>query len=127
MRRYLVPVMALLLTSSLVAWKSAGNEEPTDVSMISLIATPERYEGKLVRVRGYMHLEFEGDGLYLHRDDEKYALYNNGVWVGPFTSPPPKNANNKYVLIEGRFSGKDKGHMGLWSGAIRDVTRCDPR
>ena len=28
------------------------------------------------------------------------------------------------LLLEGTFSAKETGHMGLWSGSIRNITRC---
>ena len=34
--------------------------------------------------------------------------------------------NERYALIEGRFVAKKKGHMGLWSGSIEEVTRMEP-
>jgi hypothetical protein len=32
--------------------------------------------------------------------------------------------DQKYVLVEGTFDAKMKGHMGLWSGSIQKITRC---
>jgi hypothetical protein len=37
--------------------------------MIQLIANPQAWDGKHVRVIGFLRLEFEGDALYLHRED----------------------------------------------------------
>ncbi len=38
-----------------------------NTSLIRLIATPEKYDGKTIQVIGYLHLEFEGDAIYLIR------------------------------------------------------------
>jgi hypothetical protein len=94
--------------------------------MIQLIATPERFEGKTVRVIGYLHLEFEGNGLYTHQDDFVHALHRNGVWINIGKCGQPANAsiNDNYVLVEGRFTGQANGHMGLWSGSLSEVSRC---
>src|SRR6266850_7297599 len=35
------------------------------VSLLELVARPELFDGKRVRVTGYVHLEFEGNALYL--------------------------------------------------------------
>ena len=105
---------------------SNDNSEPADVSMYQLVSTPERFDGKRVRVIGYLHLEFEGNGLYAQQEDFAYHLYKNGVWISisdcRYANNPP--INDAYVLIEARFNGKDKGHMDLWSGSLSDVTRC---
>ena len=37
-------------------------EDPADVSLIQLIANPQMFDGKLVRVIGFLRLEFEGNG-----------------------------------------------------------------
>ncbi len=41
------------------------------ISLINLIATPERYHGKWVRVQGVANFEFEGNALFLHKEDYK--------------------------------------------------------
>ena len=49
--------------------------------MVQLLATPEKFDGKLVRVFGFLRLEFEGDALYFHREDDVQGLTRNGIWV----------------------------------------------
>ena len=92
---------------------------------MELIANPRTFDGLRVRVTGYLHLEFEGNGIYLHQDDHTHGLYRNGLWVDFARNPPrPPACNRSYALIEGVFDAGDTGHMGLWSGAIHDVGRC---
>lgn len=97
-----------------------------DVSIIQLIANPSEYHGKKVRVIGVGNLEFEGDGLYLSKDDLKYGT-NNSLWlVLSLDATPYEDAmeyNGKYVLVEGTFDMNNKGHFGMWLGAIVDITR----
>ena len=123
MRAIVITVTALtvlVLTSSLPA------AEPTDVGMIQLLAQPEKYHGKFIRVQGFLRLEFEGNALYLHREDYAHGLTNNGVWVDMLLSPEHMKLNMHYVLIEGVFNAKDRGHLGLWSGTIEKITRAIP-
>jgi hypothetical protein len=54
---------------------------PKDVSMVQLLAAPEKFHGKLVGVFGFLRLEFEGDALYLHREDDTQGVTRNVVWV----------------------------------------------
>ena len=99
----------------------------TDASIVQLIARPEAYDGKFVRLMGYVHWEFEGNGVYLHEDDWKHHLYRNGLWVEPKSGLPEQlNCQDQYVIIEGTFRAADHGHLGMWSGAIMDIVRCDP-
>jgi hypothetical protein len=97
------------------------------VSMIKLIANPEKYDGKRIQVIGYLNLEFEGDALYLHQTDFLESITKNGLWVD-LDQLKFKNSsacNKKYVIIEGVFDAAHMGHMSLWSGILKDITRLD--
>jgi hypothetical protein len=99
--------------------------EVTDVSLIQLVATPERFHGKFVRVIGHVRLEFEGNAIYLHHDDLKYGLTKNGLWLD-VTDQIRKERDkytDKYVLVEGTFNSQNHGHMGMNSGAIESIKR----
>lgn len=126
MARYLI-VAALLLTA-LPAFTLGGRaaEMAENVSMVQLIATPEKFDGKFVRVIGFLTLEFEGDALYLHREDLVQGL-DNCVWVHrtDVMERDRKTLNRHYVVIEGVFDAQDHGHMGMFGGAIKDITRIE--
>jgi hypothetical protein len=96
------------------------------ISIVRLIATPEKYHNKQIQVEGYLNLEFEGDAIYLHEEDYKKGLTRNGFWVS-FSNKLDKKAipklNKGYVLIEGTFDMNSRGHMGLFGGEIRNITR----
>src|SRR5258708_16688216 len=55
-------------------------------ALVELIARPELYDGKRVRVIGFVNFEFEGNGLYVSREDWQRSINRNGVWV----DPPPR-------------------------------------
>ncbi|QDU20245.1 hypothetical protein [Urbifossiella limnaea] len=101
-----------------------------DVSLIRLIANPDAFDGKRVRVHGFVRVEHEGTSVYLHREDYVRALSRNGLWLAASDVAVPGSreaaVNNRYALIEGRFSAKMTGHRGMWSGAIQDITRMEP-
>ncbi len=102
-------------------------EEPTNVTMVQLIANPDEFNGKLIRVIGFLRLEFEGNVLYLHREDYENAILGDGIWVDvtPEMMKQDKSLNTKYVLLEGIFSSSDHGHMGAWRGTITKIRRAD--
>jgi hypothetical protein len=116
-------ILAFLMYMGLPSGASAA--EPINVSMIQLIADPQRFDGQNIRVIGFMRLEFEGNAVYLHREDYERAVLQNGVWI-ELTDPQIKTSaklNNGYVIIEGTFSAKERGHLGIWSGSIQKVSR----
>jgi hypothetical protein len=101
--------------------------EPMDVSIIHLIATPERYHGKLVRLVGFVHIEFEGNAIYLHREDFDRLLTRNALWLSitPDIDKQADKYNDRYVLVEGTFNAENKGHFERCSGSIENIKRLD--
>ena len=101
-------------------------QEPTDVTLVRLIANPEKFDGKLIRVIGFLRLEFEGNVLYLHREDYENAILGDGIWVDatPAMMKETATLNMNYVLLEGIFSAGNRGHMGMWSGTIKEIRRA---
>ena len=118
-------VLAWFIAALLVPSMKA--QEPTDVTLVQLIANPDRVDGKLIRVIGFLRLEFEGDVLYLHREDYENEILGNGIWVSvtPAIAKQKATLNMNYVLLEGVFSSGDRGHMGMWSGAIKQIRRAE--
>jgi hypothetical protein len=101
--------------------------EPLDVSLVQLIANPKDYDGKVVRLIGFMKLEFEGNAIYLHEDDYKHNVCKNGLWIDATDEMERRRAelDEKYVLLEETFNAKMTGHMRGWSGSIQNITRCE--
>jgi len=119
-------VLVCIVTFLLVAPIQA--QEPTDVTLIQLIANPEKFDRRLIRVIGFLRLEFEGNVLYLHREDYENAILGDGIWVDvtPAITKQSAKLNMNYVLLEGVFSSRDRGHMGMWSGTINQIRRAEP-
>jgi len=100
-----------------------------NVSLVKLIANPDKYDGKRIQVIGYLNLEFEGTAIYLHKEDYLKSIYENSIWVN-FSDKltrkiNPKNWNKKYVLVIGTFSAKNTGHMGMFGGTLDNIVRLD--
>ncbi|HYJ05111.1 MAG TPA: hypothetical protein VEX43_08255 [Chthoniobacterales bacterium] len=128
MSRYMIAAALAVAALSTITRGGRAAELAEDVSMVQLIATPEKFDGKFIRVSGFLNLEFEGDSLYLHRDDLFQGLVRNGVWVDRTEAMERerKKLNKHYVMIEGIFSAQHHGHMGLFGGAITNITRVEP-
>lgn len=105
-------------------------QQPLSLSLLQLIATPHAFDGSYVRVYGFVRIEHEGTAIYVHREDWEHMLTKNGLWLvaNDVTPEGSKEAmvNNRYALIEGRFSAQRNGHGGLWSGSIEEITRMIP-
>ena len=98
--------------------------EPFEVSIIQLLANPEKYDGKSVILIGYARIEFEGDSIYLQSEDAKNWLVFNALWLNiPKEIREQRDKyNDKYVVISGKFNAKNHGHMNLFKGgAIENI------
>jgi hypothetical protein len=97
---------------------------PELVSMIKLIASPKSYDGKQVMVTGVPRIQFEGQALYLHKEDYDAGLAPNALWL---TVPREKYAEwksleGRYVRVVGTFRAAEKGHLSAYSGGLREIT-----
>ncbi len=76
--------MLLIFSSVSPSWAKIRthheNEFITD-SLISIIANPERYDGKKIQVNGFLHLEYEDYGLYLSKEDADFLRMENSLQV----------------------------------------------
>src|SRR5262249_1764153 len=59
----------------------SARRQPLSVSLLQLIATPADFDGKYVRVHGFVRIEHEGTAIYLHREDAEHMLTKNGLWL----------------------------------------------
>lgn len=103
------------------------NQSALDISLIQLVASPEKSTGKVVRTIGFLHVEFEGNAIYVHREDYEKRLSKNSLWIdaSPEMMTEMKKMSDHYVLIEGVFAPGDRGHMDMNSGAIVKITRAE--
>ncbi|QEL15524.1 hypothetical protein [Limnoglobus roseus] len=101
-------------------------DEPLDVSLVRLIADPERFRGRLVRVIGYLVFEFEGNALYLHGDDALFSISANALAVEATQDMRERRTSlGGYALLEAAFDPDVTGHRGVFSsGGLVRVRRC---
>jgi len=138
MRRSVLNISVVLLLalacSKATPQKSGYNPKPgydatvQDVSILQLIANPQAYDGNRVRFIGFLRIEFEGDAIYLHREDFEYAITQNAVWIDiprEMTKQEKQLVNMQYVVCAGLFQGSKHGHMGMFSGEVTDVIRLE--
>ena len=117
-----------LIESGYSETPNSANQYAKDVTMIQLIATPEKYDGQLVRVIGVGNLEFEGNCISLSKEDLKYGV-GHSIWIElgekAISYEEAKKFNGEYVIVEGIFDKDDCGHMDMFCGSIKNVSRYD--
>jgi hypothetical protein len=105
----------------------SARTDPVEVSLVRLIADPERYRGRLVRVIGYLEFAFEGNALYIHGDDALFSISANAVAVDATRDMyGSRKALSGYALLEAVFDPDSTGHRGVFSsGGLVCVQRCE--
>ena len=106
--------------------EGAGSSDPVAVSLLELIATPERFKGRWVRLMGFAVLEFEGNAVYLHEEDYLHSLTRNALWLDDRDIALAQPNGPGYAIIEGQFDPDVHGHLDLFSGGLVHVQRLSP-
>lgn len=131
----LVWILLLISPSTAESQKIHGyfpqpGPDPTvqDVSIIQLIAQPDKFHGKRVRFIGFLRIEFEGTAIYLHREDFDHDIPLDALWVdipSEMTKKQQAEVNMRYVICVGVFRADIHGHMGMFSGEVTNVQRLE--
>ncbi|MFN4287980.1 MAG: hypothetical protein ACK4E3_05740 [Brevundimonas sp.] len=122
-------VASLMLLLVLGGWASAApqstdDQPPPVVGVANLLESAHHYAGRSVTVHGFVVWEYEGNAIYASEDDYRSQRYERGVWVDrpPLTESEVGASSGKLGYVTGRFDPHGRGHLGLWGGAITEVT-----
>lgn len=110
----------------------AGNGDYERVSIIRLIATPEKYHNKKVYIIGWAYIGIENLSVCLSKES---LTSKNCLWLDINHNVNSKfgklsydekfllleSFNNKKIVVRGVFDANDTGHLGGWSGGIKEI------
>jgi hypothetical protein len=125
-------LITLLFASLLLCGSVRSDKEPPlTISMIQLLANPERFDRKSVTVWGFLLMESQPQhspdaSLFLHKEDADNFL-GNAVPVQP-TERMVRDAekiDRMYVILTGTVRVSRAGNGGSTFGIV-DIQRCDP-
>lgn len=117
-RRYTFAALALAAAIAAIAmFVSSDNESPQSVSLIELIANPERFDGKKVITEGYFVYGLENQALYLSELDQKNFSAMNKILWSPVDARVPRSlfldSHCRYVMIWGTFVARSTGDTAI--------------
>jgi hypothetical protein len=128
MRRFL-RLISIGLVFLLTAPHFLAQDRPMGVSLVQLIATPEKFDGKTVTVRGYL-VSVGGRGdigahfLYLNREDAENMLGNAVVVVASDQMRrDEEKVNRMYVTLVGT-SHAVLSSNGSSATTIKEIQSC---
>ena len=121
-------VMLFAVVAASIAAPPKSRTETANVSLISLIANPTKYDGKYIRILGVAY--FDGphyiNAIYLTREDKRKANSSNSIFVEFAPSIGNEDRlNDKFVLAQGIFRASYHGHAGVFPSSITDVDRVE--
>lgn len=130
--RYKVSLRAVGLAVSLLVALGVGGvvlgarrrSKPVVIGMIPLLATPQKYDGKVIRTWGFLNLRFESNTLWLHREDLRNALLKDSFSLELTQKQREqfKSVNHTYVEVQGVMHSKGPAGPSLESGTISNIT-----
>jgi hypothetical protein len=99
------------------------------VSIVTLLAMPASSSAKQVQVSGFLVLDFEGQALYLHKEDYQEGLSLNSIYVSltPAQQQQYKSLDKTYVTIEASFQKRRKSE-DIFTGVlfhVREIRRIN--
>jgi hypothetical protein len=115
MRRLsLVVATVVALQFSADASLAASDQTPPPVvSMITLLASKEKYDGKPVQVSAFLSVTFEDNALYFDENAYVHQFTENALWI---EYDDADRRHPGYVI--GVFKANGCGHLCLYGGAI---------
>lgn len=102
-------------------------ESPVYVSMVKVIANPEKFDQRVVSLVGFLRVEAEGTALYFSAEDYQHGVSENALHV-QLTDQIRKDVEKldmNYVRLEGAFDARHLGNLPFPSGEITRLSRCD--
>jgi len=125
--QYPLKLAVIIFTTLLLvipATRPAEDRNYVEVSLISLIANPEKFDGEYVLIKGVAYLDHHYSlyAVYLTREDKRAANDKNAIYLilAPSLGKVDQ-LNDKYVMTRGLFSARDKGQSGSFSGSLAEV------
>jgi hypothetical protein len=88
-----------------------------EATLGELLAVPDKFHGKPVRVRGFVTLTFEGNTIC-----ESNTPAAGCPWLQVSGVQDP-GFRKGWAEVEGTFDGEDRGHLGCCSGAVVRLSR----
>ena len=127
-RMALVP--GVLPSMAVYSAPAAQHDETTfeTATVMQLLAEPDRWHQKRVRVRGTLSLKFEGSSisdnhqrLWLDLFREPYTGESVKREWGQIARWQKQGLEGKRVVVLGIFDKNEKGHLGMWSGGLKQI------
>ena len=115
----------LIMNYSSALSKEGEKGETLCVSIMNLIATPEKYYGRTVTISGFALLtDDDTRGVYLSKEDAKHLIFNNAVYLNDLKGKNPikkPKKGQRYILVSGTFEKYDMQNNRSFAGKLTNI------
>lgn len=127
-------VIIVFFYISIVGCKSPSNQSVplnnlNDTSIISVIANPNAFHKKIIKVKGYFTMETEGQAIYFSKNDYEKAIFKNALYLyisyDSMKQMGIEQPYKGYVEIEGTFNKNSLGSYNFYSGGIENIVKIN--
>lgn len=116
---------AVVVTCLFCACALNGQESqlPIQLSLIRIIANPDKFDSRLITVQGFLSMSREGDLLYIDESASENMISQDAIWVRRTEQMGKDHAklNKTYVTVTGTFRADFKEQLGNPIGGIPNV------
>ncbi len=105
-----------------------STEKPIKVSLRKLYNNPDKYNGKVISVTGFMIIEFERTAIYDIKNRNRKNKTNLKYWLIMSKKDIHKlegECTHKYATVIGQFNRNIKGHFGMFNGSIMNIRNIE--
>ena len=101
--------------------------QPYEASLVEVLVNPKKLTGKRVTVTGFYHHEIESSAVYLSKDDAKFGVIRNAVWLGEVKSVDQDRLfaelNDVFIEVSGivRHEADGVGHLRMFNVALEKI------
>jgi hypothetical protein len=118
-------ILVLILLFQLGCSSSKIADDLGNVSLIAVVANPEKYHNKKITISGYFIVRHEENVIYINEVDFKNKLYKNGIWIGLnkefLDSQNIQLPYEGYITVNGTFKQNDPKTVSNFSGRLTDI------
>lgn len=105
-----------------------STEKPIKVSLRKLYNNPDKYNGKVISVTGFMIIEFERTAIYDIKNRNRKNKTNLKYWLIMSKKDIHKleeECTHKYTTVIGQFNKNIKGHFESFNGSITNIRNIE--
>lgn len=126
--------IAVLFAVGCHTWRAPSPDSPSHVSpsprpvvsLIRIVADPDRFSGQEVGVVGFLRIKDDSALLFVDEDDARNGLLVNAIRVSlpPAMLSRSGEFTSRYVTVRGLFVSSPDRIAGRTAGALSGVTGC---